>query len=65
MKLAMTWLGRNGALAIGFLALLAGSGGVAVAQGGYAPEIDAGSMANALVVLSGALLIVKGRRPRK
>jgi hypothetical protein len=63
MKLALGWIGKAGALALGFLALLAGLSGVASAH--IAPEIDPGSMANALLVLSGGLLIVTGRRPRK
>ena len=52
------------AMAIGFLALLAGVSGVAMATH-HGPEIDPGSMVNALLVLSGGLLIVTGRRPRK
>jgi len=52
--------------AIGFLGLLAGFGGSAMAHfGPGTPEIDPGSMVNALLVLSGSLLIVTGRRPRK
>jgi hypothetical protein len=57
-------VGKHAAAATGFLALMAGVGGVAVAGFGM-PEIDPGSMVNALLVLSGSLLIVNGRRPRK
>ena len=44
--------------------VLAGVSGTAMAGFG-SPEIDPGSMVNALLVLSGGLLIVTGRRPRK
>ena len=54
---------RNGAVTLGLLALWAGLGGTAMAFG--VPEIDPGSMVNALLVLSGGLLIATGRRPRK
>lgn len=63
MRGVLSWVGRSGATAIGFLVVLAGVSGVAMAK--MAPEIDPGSMANALLVLSGGLLIVTGRRPRK
>lgn len=55
---------RGGALALGFLAVLGGISGMAMARMGV-PEIDPGSMVNALMVLSGGLLIVTGRRPRE
>ena len=51
--------------AFGFLCLMAGVGGVAMAGFHGSPEIDPGSMVNALLVLSGSVLIVTGRRPRK
>ena len=64
MKVILSWVGKNGALAIGFLTLLAGVSGQAMADFAV-PEVDPGSMANALLVVSGALFIVTGRRPRK
>jgi sugar (pentulose or hexulose) kinase len=64
MKIALGWLGRSGATAIGFLAVLAGCSDAAMAHFGL-PEMDPGSMANALLLLGGGLLIVTGRRPRK
>jgi hypothetical protein len=65
MKVTFGWVGKNAALAIGFLTLLAGFSGAAMAQLAPTPELDPGSMANALLVVSGALFIVTGRRPRK
>jgi len=51
------------------LALVFGALAGSVYAGGsppsLTPEIDPGSMANALLLLSGGLLIVTGRRPRK
>lgn len=64
MRAALGRIGRNGALALGFLALLGGMSGGARAFLPV-PEIDPGSAVNALLVLSGGLLIVTGRRPRK
>jgi hypothetical protein len=63
MKVFVGRFGRGVAMALGFLALLAGMSGPAAARLG--PEIDPGSMANALLVLTGGLLVVTGRRPRK
>jgi hypothetical protein len=63
MKVVLGRLGRSSILALGFLALMAGVSGNAMAFN--MPEIDPGSMANALLVLSGGMLIVTGRRPRK
>jgi hypothetical protein len=65
MRGVLGWLGRNGALATGFLAVLAGLSGGAMAYNIPAPEIDPGSMANSLLVLSGGLLLMAARRPRK
>ena len=64
MRVALGWLGRSGVVALGMLAVLAGISGVALAKQPM-PEIDPGSMVNALLVLSGGMLIVTGRRPRK
>jgi hypothetical protein len=63
MRVALGRIGKGGALALGFLALLGGLSGSAMAA--VVPEIDPGSMVNALLVLSSGLLIVTGRRPRK
>jgi hypothetical protein len=58
-------MGRTTATALGLLVVLAGASGTALAGFSAAPEIDPGSMVNALMVLSGGLLMVTGRRPRK
>ncbi len=55
---------RAASLAAGFLCLLAGLSGIAAADV-VVPEIDAGSMASALTLLSGGLLIIAGRRKGK
>jgi hypothetical protein len=47
---------------VGLLLLLVGVSGLAVANG--VPEIDPGSGASALALLSGALLVIRGRRKR-
>jgi len=59
---------RAASLAAGFLCVLAGLSGMAAAGipvGVRVPEIDAGSMASALTLLSGGLLIIAGRRKGK
>ena len=56
---------RAASLAAGFLCVLAGLSGVAAADVTTVPEIDAGSMASALTLLSGGLLIIAGRRKGK
>jgi hypothetical protein len=52
------------AVAAGYVCLFAGLSGQALAFEPV-PEIDAGSMASALMLLSGGLLILTGRRGRK
>ncbi len=64
MKAVPDRLVRSTVRVIGFLGLLAGISGSAMAGFG-SPEIDPGSMVNALLVLSGGLLIVTGRRGQK
>jgi len=56
---------RAASLAAGFLCVLAGLSGLAAADIVGVPEIDAGSMASALTLLSGGLLIIAGRRKGK
>jgi len=57
---------RAASLAAGFLCVLAGlSAQAAAAAPESVPEIDAGSMASALTLLSGGLLIIAGRRKGK
>jgi len=57
---------RAASLAAGFLCVLAGlSGHAAAVVDAAVPEIDAGSMASALTLLSGGLLIIAGRRKGK
>ena len=47
-----------------FGAVLLGLGVLTVASAGipFAPEIDAGSSVNALALIAGAVLVVRGRR---
>jgi hypothetical protein len=61
--MALGRLGRGGAAALGFLALLAGLSGTSMAYN--VPEMDPGSMVNSLLVLSGGVMLMLGRRPRK
>lgn len=53
---------RRGAFLAGVVALAAGLAGTAMAIPPDAPEIDPGSMASALTLLSGGLMVVFGRR---
>ena len=46
---------------VGMFLLVVGMSGVAMAN---VPEIDAGSGASALALLSGALLVIKSRRKK-
>ena len=65
MRTAFGWLNRTALTRLGSLVLVAGViGGTAWAHHDT-PEIDPGSMVNALLVLSGGLMMVTGRRPRK
>jgi hypothetical protein len=65
MRGVLGWLCRNGATATGFLAVLVGLSGGAMAYNLNTPEIDPGSMVNSLLVLSGGLILMVARRPRK
>jgi len=56
---------RAASLAAGFLCVLAALSVQAGAVETVVPEIDAGSMASALTLLSGGLLIIAGRRKGK
>lgn len=56
---------RVTAVAAGYVCLLAGLSAQAWAIEPVVPEIDPGSMASALLLLSGGLLILTGRRGRK
>ena len=47
---------------IAFAAVLMGLGVLGTASAALAPEIDAASSVNALVLLSGAVLVIRGRR---
>ena len=49
---------------IGMMLLLVGVAGLALANITEAPEIDPGSATTALALLSGAVLVVTGRRKR-
>jgi hypothetical protein len=52
---------------IGMFVLLVGAAGFAMAGVGAprAPEIDSASAASAVALLSGALLVIRGRRLKK
>ncbi len=65
MRVALSSMARNAAAAIGFVAVLAGLSGTAMAYNLPTPEIDAGSMVNSLLVLSGGVLLLTARRGRK
>ncbi len=56
---------RAASLAAGFLCVFIGLVGVAAATPTPVPEMDAGSMASALTLLSGGLLILTGRHKSK
>ena len=48
---------------IGLMMLLVGAAGSAMAGGAtVVPEIDSGSVVGAVALLSGALLVIRGRR---
>ena len=47
---------------VGFAILLIASAGLALAVPTTAPEIDASAGVSALALLSGALLVIRGRR---
>lgn len=49
---------------VGMLLLLAGAAGLAMAAPPVAPEVGAGSAGSALALLSGALLVIRGRRKK-
>ena len=48
--------------AVGMLLILVGVSGFALADIGAAPEISAGSASSALALLSGAILVIRGRK---
>ena len=47
---------------VGMMLILLGLSGLAVAAVGVAPEIDPASASSALALLTGALLVIRGRR---
>jgi hypothetical protein len=49
---------------IGLLLILAGSAAFALATGPVVPEIDGSSAAAAVALVSGAMLVIRGRRKR-
>jgi len=49
---------------IGMMLLLAGAANFAVGAVTVTPEISAGSAASAVTLLSGALLVIRGRRKK-
>jgi hypothetical protein len=50
---------------IGLIVLLVGAASSAMAGAAAVPEIDSVSVAGALTLLSGALLVIRGRRRQK
>ncbi len=56
---------RGVCVAAGTLCLLAGVSSQALAFDAITPELDPGSMTSALMLLTGGLLILTGRRRRK
>ena len=56
------WEVSNVTKTIGMILLLVGVSGLALANGVGVPEIDPSSGASALALLSGALLVIRGRR---
>lgn len=49
---------------IGLLVLLAATGSAALACGVAVPEVDSASAIGALALLTGAVLVIRGRRGR-
>lgn len=47
---------------VGMMLLLVGMAGLAIAETVLAPEIDPGSATTALALLSGAVLVIRGRK---
>jgi len=50
--------------AVGLMLLLVGAASFAMAAPPIAPEIGAGSAGSAIALLSGALLVIRGRRKK-
>jgi len=50
--------------AVGMLLLLVGASSFAIAVNGGVPEIGVGSAGSAIALLSGALLVIRGRRKK-
>jgi hypothetical protein len=48
--------------AVGFILLVLGTAGAGLAAAIAAPEIDAGSAVSALALISGAALVIRGRK---
>jgi hypothetical protein len=65
MRVTIGWLGAKGATALGLGMLLAALSSSAWAGPQFAPEIDPGSMAGALTLLFGGMLMIAGRRRRQ
>ena len=56
------WEESNVTKIVGMMLFLIAVSGVALANGGAVPEIDPGSGGTALALLSGALMVIRGRR---
>jgi hypothetical protein len=66
MKVDYRWLARTARAGIGFGMMLAALSTPALARdGGSAPEIDPGSIASALALLTGGVLMLTERRRRR
>jgi hypothetical protein len=65
MKAVYGWAAGATRAGIGFGMVLAALSTPAWAKPAFAPEIDPGSMASALTVLAGGMLIITGRKVRR
>jgi len=65
MNIVYGWLGRTARAGLGFGMILAALSTPAWATPNFGPEIDPGSMASALTLLTGGVLILTGRKRRR
>jgi hypothetical protein len=59
-----SWFGGRMNKALGMMLLLAGVSSLAMAATAAVPEIGAGSAGSAMALVSGALLVIRGRRKK-
>ena len=65
MRVDYRWLARTARAGIGFGMILAALSTTALARGILSPEIDPGSAASALTLLTGGVLMLNGRKRRR